>query len=81
MIPQKSRIGRLDLVSEDSANVSPGRINVSIQSTPVVWAVRKGGGAIPAMQGLIDDLLGLLSRVSGCSICPINKCTFVWHNF
>ena len=32
--------------SEDSANVSQGRINVNIHSTPVEWAVRKvGGGA------------------------------------
>ena len=30
--------------SEDSANVSQGRTNVNIQSTPVEWAVRKGGG-------------------------------------
>ena len=30
---------------EDSANVSQGRTNVNIQSTPVEWAVRKGGGA------------------------------------
>ena len=32
--------------SEDSANVSQGRSNVNIQSTPVEWAVRKvrGGG-------------------------------------
>ena len=29
--------------SEDSGNVSPGRTNVNIQSTPVEWAVRKGG--------------------------------------
>ena len=27
--------------SEDSANVSQGRTNVNIQSTPVDWAVRK----------------------------------------
>ena len=80
MIPQKSRIGRLDLVSEDSANVSQGRTNVNIQSTPVEWAVSKGGGALPAMQGLTDHLPGLLTRVSAWPICPINKCTFVWHN-
>ena len=30
--------------SEDSANVSQGRSNVNIQSTPVEWAVRKVGG-------------------------------------
>ena len=30
--------------SEDLANVSQGRTNVNIQSTPVEWAVRKGGG-------------------------------------
>ena len=30
--------------SEDSANISQGRTNVNIQSTPVEWAVRKGGG-------------------------------------
>ena len=30
--------------SEDSANVSQGRTNVNIQSTPVEWAVRKVGG-------------------------------------
>ena len=29
---------------EDSANVSQGRTNVNIQSTPVEWAVMKGGG-------------------------------------
>ena len=67
--------------SEDSANVSQGRSNVNIQSTPVEWAVRKRGGASPTMQGLPDHLLGLLTRVSACPICPINKCTFVWHNF
>ena len=32
--------------SEDSANVSQGRTNVNIQSTPVEWAVRKGGGGL-----------------------------------
>ena len=32
--------------SEDLANVSQGRSNVNIQSTPVEWAVRKGGGAL-----------------------------------
>ena len=31
------------LSSEDSANFSQGRTNVNIQSTPVEWAVRKGG--------------------------------------
>ena len=67
--------------SEDLANISQGRTNVNIQSTPVEWAVKKGGGASPAMQGLTDDLLGLLTRVSACPICPINKCTIVWHNF
>ena len=67
--------------SEDSVNVSQGRTNVSIQPTPVELAVRKGGGASPAMQGLTDHLLGLLTRVSVCPICPINKCTVVWHNF
>ena len=67
--------------SEDSANVSQGRTNVNIQSTPVEWAVRKEGGASPTKQGLTDHLLGLLYRVSACPICPINKCTFVWHNF
>ena len=66
--------------SEDLASVSQGRTNVNIQSTPVEWAVRKVGGASPAMQGLTDHL-GLLTRVSACPICPINKCTFVWHNF
>ena len=30
--------------SEELANVSQGRTNVNIQTTPVVWAVRKGGG-------------------------------------
>ena len=30
--------------SQDSANVSQGRTNLSIQSTPVEWAVRKWGG-------------------------------------
>ena len=76
--------GRVELVwasasdSEDSANVSQGRTNVNIQSIPVKWAVRKVGGASPAMQGLTDHLLGLLTRVSACPICPFNKCTFVW---
>ena len=32
------------LSSEDSANVLQVRINVNIQSIPVEWAVRKGGG-------------------------------------
>ena len=67
--------------SEDSPNISQGRTNVNIQPTPVEWAVRKGKGASPATQGLTDHLLGLLTRVSACPICPINKCTFVWHNF
>ena len=31
-------------LSEDLANVSKGRANVNIQSTPVEWAVRKVGG-------------------------------------
>ena len=57
--------------SEDSANVSQGRTNVNIQSTPVEWALRKGGGALPAMQGLTYHLLGLLTRVSACPICLI----------
>ena len=39
------------------------------------------GGASPAMQGLTDHLLLLLTRVSACPIRPLNKCTFVWHNF
>ena len=30
--------------SENSANVSQGRTNVNIQSTPVEWALRKVGG-------------------------------------
>ena len=38
-------------------------------------------GALPAMQGLTDPLLGLLTRVSACLICSINMCSFVWHNF
>ena len=38
-------IGQVELVVEDSANVSQGRTNVNIQSTPVEWAVRKGVGA------------------------------------
>ena len=68
--------------SDDSANVSQGRTNVNLQTTPVEWAVRKGGeGGSPAMQGLTNHLLWLLTRVSACPICPINKCTFVWHNF
>ena len=33
--------------SEDSANVSQGRTNVNIQSTPVEWAVRKVWGGAP----------------------------------
>ena len=53
--------------SEESVNVSQGRTNVNIQSTPVEWAVRKGGGASPAIQGLTDHLLGRLSHV--CSQC------------
>ena len=63
--------------SEDSANVSEGRTNVNIQSTPVECALRKEGGASPAMQGLTNHLVGLLTRVSACPVCPINKCTFV----
>ena len=51
--------------SEDSANVSQGRSNVDIQSTPVEWAVRKGGES-PAMQGLPYHLLGFLTRISAC---------------
>ena len=35
VIPQKSRTGRVQLSSEDLANVSQGRTNVNIQSTPV----------------------------------------------
>ena len=68
------------LSSEDLANVSQGRTKGNIQSTPVEWAVSKGG-ASPAMQGLTDHLLGLLTRASACPICPINRCTFVWHTF
>ena len=40
VIPQAEWI----LSSEDSANVSQGRTNVNIQSTPVEWAVSEGGG-------------------------------------
>ena len=40
---------------------SKGNLNVNIQSTPVEWAVRKGG-ALPAIQGLTDHLLGLLLK-------------------
>ena len=65
---------------EDSAKVSQGRTHVNIQSPPMEWAVRKGG-ALPAMQGFTDHLLGLFTRVSACPICPSNKFTFVWHNF
>ena len=79
VILQKSRIGRVDLVNEDSANVSKGRTNVNIQSTPVEWTVRKGG-ALPAKHGLTNHLLGLRTRVLACPICSIDKCTFVWHN-
>ena len=28
-----------------------------------------------------SDILVDCTRVSTCPICPINKCTFVWHNF
>ena len=58
VIPQAKWI----LSSEDLANVSQGRTNLNIQSTPVEWAVNKegGGGGSPAMQGLTDNLLGLL---------------------
>ena len=53
VIPQAEWI----LLSEDSANVSQGRTNVNIQSTPVEWAVSKGGGGSPVMQGLTGHLL------------------------
>ena len=65
---------------EDLANVSQGRTNVNIQSSPLEWPARKGG-ALPAIQGSIDHLLGLLTRFSAFPISPINKCNFVWHNF
>ena len=42
VIPQ----AKWSLLSEDSANVLQGRTNVNIQSTPVEWAVRKGGGGL-----------------------------------
>ena len=32
--------------AEELANVSQGRTNVNIQTTPVEWAVRKGGGGL-----------------------------------
>ena len=48
VIPQRAE---WNWSSEDSANVSQGRTNVNIQSTPVEWAVKKGGGVLPAMQG------------------------------
>ena len=63
-------------LSEELANLSQVRTNVNIRTSPG-WAVRIGGGGSPAMQGLTDHLLGLLTRVSACPICPINKCTFV----
>ena len=49
--------------SEDSANVSQGRTNVNIQSTPVEWAVRKvGGGGSPAMQGLYIYMVSVFHK-------------------
>ena len=39
------------------------------------------GGGSPAMQGLPYHILGFLTRIPACPLCPINKCTFVWHNF
>ena len=68
--------------SEDSANVSQGRSNVNIQSTPDEWAVRKVGGWGHRYFGSHSlKAAELDTRVSACHIYPFNRFTFFWHNF
>ena len=80
VIPQKSRIGRVQLVVWGFGECFTGQNQCKyiVHSSGVGFEER---GALPAMQGLTDHLLGLLTRVSACPYCPINECTFVWHNF
>jgi hypothetical protein len=81
VIPQKSRIGQVELVVWGFGECLTGQNQCKYTVHSCGVGCEERGGASPAMQCLTCHLLGLLTRVSACPICPINKCTFAWHSF
>ena len=73
-----SRLGQAEWswLSEDSANISQGRTGQDRAG----WAHNEERTGYFFSFTLSDILVDCI-RVSACSICPINKCSFVWHNF
>ena len=76
MIPQQIGQAEWSWLSEDAANVSQGRTGQD----------RAGRGQNEERTGYFlglspSDILVDCTRVSASPICPINKCSFIWHNF
>ena len=80
VLPQKSRIGRVELVFWVFGECFTGQNQCKyiVHSCGVGCEERWG---LTCHARLYRYLLGLLTRVSECPLCPINKCTFVWQNF
>ena len=58
--------------SEDSANVSQGRTNVNIQSTPVKWALRKGGGGTMGFHPMLTKNANFVTNALRCDLSMVN---------